>query len=181
MRCCGSTNRACNGCSPICCSTAATPPRQQIAFTLWPDTNEEQALKNLRTLLTRLRQTQPELDRFLEVGVYALHWRPDAPCSLDVAGFEAACADAVAAAQRGETDAAIAAYGHAVQLYTGDLTPGWYDEWIVPERERLRQTYLDALEQLAYLLEPRGACATRWAMPSSCSAPTRSTRQAIAS
>ena len=131
-------------------------PRQQIAFTLWPDTNEEQALKNLRTLLTRLRQTQPELDRFLEVGPYALHWRPDAPCSLDVADFEAACAAAVAAAQRGETAAAIAAYEDAVQLYMGDLTPGWYDEWIVPERERLRQTYLDALEQLARLLEHAG-------------------------
>lgn len=80
--------------------------RQEIAFTLWPDTNEEQALKNLRTLLTRLRQTQPELERFLDVGVYGLHWRPDAPCSLDVAGFEAACAAAVVAAQRGETAAA---------------------------------------------------------------------------
>ena len=43
-----------------------------------------------------------------------------------------------------------------MQLYTGDLTPGWYDEWIVPERERLRQTYLDALEQLARLLEHAG-------------------------
>jgi DNA-binding SARP family transcriptional activator len=131
-------------------------PRQQIAFTLWPDTNEEQALKNLRTLLTRLRQTQPELERFLEMGAYALHWRPDAPCSLDVAGFEAACAEAVAAAQHGETAAAIAAYTHAVQLYTGDLTPGWYDEWIVPERERLRQLHLDALEQLARLLDQAG-------------------------
>ncbi len=129
--------------------------RQEIAFTLWPDTNEEQALKNLRTLLTRLRQTQPELERFLDVGVYGLHWRPDAPYNLDVAGFEAACA-AAAAAQRRETAAAIAAYGHAVQLYTGDLTPGWYDEWIVPERERLRQLYLDALEQLARLLEHAG-------------------------
>lgn len=43
-----------------------------------------------------------------------------------------------------------------MQLYTGDLTPGWYDEWIVPERERLRQSYLDALEQLARLLEHAG-------------------------
>ena len=56
--------------------------RQEIAFSLWPDTNEEQALKNLRILLTRLRQTQPELERFLDVGMYGLHWRPDALYNL---------------------------------------------------------------------------------------------------
>ncbi len=76
-------------------------PRQQIAFTLWPDTNEEQALKNLRTLLTRLRQSLPDLDRYLETSTYALQWRPDAPCHLDVASFEDACAAAVDAKQRG--------------------------------------------------------------------------------
>ncbi|MFO7634640.1 MAG: hypothetical protein R6W76_18975, partial [Caldilinea sp.] len=42
-------------------------PRQQIAFTLWADINEKQALKNLRTLLTRLRQTVPELGQYVEV------------------------------------------------------------------------------------------------------------------
>ena len=42
--------------------------RQQIAFTLWPDTPDEQALKNLRTLLTRLRQALPDVDRFLDIS-----------------------------------------------------------------------------------------------------------------
>ena len=66
--------------------------RQQIAFTLWPDTPDEQALKNLRTLLTRLRQALPDVDRFLDISTYALRWRLDSPFSLDVADFEAACA-----------------------------------------------------------------------------------------
>ena len=154
--------------------------RQQVAFTLWPDTNEEQALKNLRTLLTRLRQSLPDLDRYLETSTYALHWRPDAPCHLDVASFEDACAAAVEARQHGQPGAAIAAYEHAAARYTGDLTPGWYDEWLVPERERLRDLHQDALEQLAICWHRRAARARRSAMPSSCCAPTRSTRRPTA-
>lgn len=126
-------------------------PRQQIAFTLWPDTNEEQALKNLRTLLTRLRHTLPDLDQYVETTPYALQWRQDAPCQLDVVAFEAACAEGMQADRRQQADVASTAYARAAQLYTGDLTPGWYDEWLVPERERLRQMFLDALERLAVL------------------------------
>ena len=33
------------------------------------------------------------------------------------------------------------------------MLPGCYDEWILPERERLRQAFLGALEQLILLLE----------------------------
>jgi hypothetical protein len=72
-----------------------------------------------------------------------------------VADFEAACAQAVAAEQYGRSAEAIAAFKTAADLYTGDLLPGWYDEWLAPERERLRQAYLDALERLAALLEQR--------------------------
>ena len=34
--------------------------RQQLAFLFWPDSTDQQALKNLRTLLTRLRQALPD-------------------------------------------------------------------------------------------------------------------------
>jgi len=131
-------------------------PRQQIAFTLWADTNEKQALNNLRTLLTRLRQTLPDLDRYVETTPYALQWRQDAPFRLDLVDFEAAYAEGMQADRLQRADAAITAYARAAQLYTGDLTPGWYDEWLMPERERLRQMYLDALERLAVLLAQLG-------------------------
>ena len=131
-------------------------PRQQIAFALWPDTNDEQALKNLRTLLTRLRQSLPDLDRYLDAGTYAIQWRHDAACELDVASFETAHATALEAKQRGQIDTEIAALERAAALYNGDLTPGWYDEWLVPERERLRDLHQAALEQLADLLAQTG-------------------------
>src|SRR5690606_34218657 len=96
------------------------------------------------------------LDRYLETSTYALQWRHDAPCHLDVARFEDACTAAAGARQHGQHGAAITAYERAVALYTGDLTPGWYDEWLVPERERLRDRYQSALEELCRLLAEAG-------------------------
>ncbi len=64
--------------------------RQHLAFLFWPDTSETQALTNLRNLLYKLRHVLPEPDHFLVQDNQALQWRPDAPCTLDVADFEAA-------------------------------------------------------------------------------------------
>jgi DNA-binding SARP family transcriptional activator len=41
----------------------------------------------------------------------------------------------------------------ALSIYQGDLLPACYDDWIVPERERLRQQCLTARRKLAHLLE----------------------------
>ena len=72
----------------------APHPRQHLAFLLWPDTTEAQAHTNLRTLLHRLRRAQPEADHFLHVDAQTLHWRADAPWTLDVVDFERAVAQA---------------------------------------------------------------------------------------
>ncbi len=131
---------------------AAPVSRQQLAFAFWPDTTDQQALKNLRTLLTRLRRALPDTDRYVTVSPQTLHWRPDAPIDLDVTGFEAAIAQA-AAQERGEADQVTQALAAAVAAYTGDLLPDCYDDWILPVRERLHQAYGDALEQLVLALE----------------------------
>ena len=39
---------------------------------------------------------------------------------------------------------------------SGDLLPGWYDEWLQDEREELRQARLHALEVLARALSAAG-------------------------
>ena len=100
--------------------------RQQIAFTLWPDTPDEQALKNLRTLLTRLRQALPDVDRFLDTSPYALRWRQDAPFDLDVADFEAALRGSRSRRAARRSAEAIAALETAVSRY------GWRPAaWLV--------------------------------------------------
>ncbi|MDR7555822.1 MAG: BTAD domain-containing putative transcriptional regulator [Armatimonadota bacterium] len=124
--------------------------RQRIAFVVWPDSTEAQALTNLRRELHHLRRALPNAERFLDVEGKVLRWRTDAPFTFDVAEFEdtLACAYATQPPARGKLEEAVA-------LCHGDLLPECYDEWILPERERLRQRYHKALEDLAEALEYR--------------------------
>ncbi|MCU0502883.1 MAG: 6-hydroxy-D-nicotine oxidase, partial [Anaerolineae bacterium] len=131
-----------------------TLSRQHLAFIFWPDSSEKQAFANLRKLLYLLRQALPAIDRCLALTVETVAWQSDAAFTLDVADFEAAL-------QRGETSdspaAKIAACEEALALYRGDLLPGFYDDWILVERERLRTLYAGALTKLAELYEAQRA------------------------
>jgi DNA-binding SARP family transcriptional activator len=117
--------------------------RQRLAFLFWPDSPEAQAQTNLRTLVHRLRRALPDSGHFLAVDGHTLHWREDAPYTLDVETFEAAAAE----------DAPLPLLRQAADLYTGDLLPGCYEAWIEPARERLRQLFVRALERAATHLE----------------------------
>ena len=118
-------------------------PRQHIAFLFWPESSEKQALSNLRTLYTRLRKSLPQADLFVQGNTKTLQWRLDAPFTLDVAEFETAVSTANTTNE----------WQTAVNLYHGTLLPGWYEEWLTPERERLQQAFLQANETLIKLLE----------------------------
>jgi len=124
--------------------------RTHLAMLLWPDSTDAQAHTNLRHLVYRLRRNLPHVDSFLHIDKQTLLWRSDAPWTLDVADFERAIAQAEQAQSKTETQKALET---AVELYQGDLLPGNYDEWIVSERERLRQLFLRTLERLIVLLE----------------------------
>ncbi len=132
---------------------AAPISRQQLAFLFWPDSTDRQALKNLRTSLTRLRHALPDADQFIDVSAQTVQWRPHAPFHLDVAEFEMAVAQAAAAQEAADDAGAESALTAAVAVYTGELLPDCYDDWILPLRERLHQVYGDALERLVLLLE----------------------------
>jgi DNA-binding SARP family transcriptional activator/predicted ATPase len=130
--------------------------RQQVAFLFWPDATEAQARNNLRQLLHQLRQMLPAAERFLRVDATSLQWSADTPFRVDVALFERALGRAGEAATRHDRDEERAALQEAESLYRGALLPGCYDDWIVPERERLHQAYSQALEQLLRLCELQG-------------------------
>ena len=131
----------------------APQQRQHLAFLFWPDTTEAQARNNLRQLLHQLRQAFPTVEQFLSADTHTLHWHPVTPFHLDVAAFEQALTLADAATQRNDQHALQASLEQADGLYRGELLPGCYDEWILPERDRLRQSHLQALEQLLRLFE----------------------------
>src|SRR6266566_731200 len=130
--------------------------RQHLAFLFWPDTTEAQARNNLRQLLHQLRQAFPAVEQFLSADAHLLHWHPVTTCHLDVAEFEQTLTLADAAARRNDQHALQDALEQADNLYRGELLPGCYDEWILPERDRLRQRHLQVLEQLLRLVEVQG-------------------------
>jgi DNA-binding SARP family transcriptional activator/predicted ATPase len=130
--------------------------RQHLAFLFWPDTTETQARNNLRQLLHQLRQAFPPVEHFLSTDTHTMHWHPVTPFHLDVAEFEQALTLADAAIRRNDQHTLQNALEQADSLYRGELLPGCYDEWILPERERLRQRHLRALEQLLRLFDAQG-------------------------
>jgi DNA-binding SARP family transcriptional activator len=123
---------------------------------LWPDSTDAQAHTNLRQLIHRLRHSLPQADQFVRIEKQTLQWQPTASWTLDVADFERVLAQAEEAEQTQDRTAIRQALEQAVEVYHGDLLPSCYDEWILPERERLRQLLLRALERLILLREREG-------------------------
>jgi len=118
--------------------------RPYVAGLLWLETPEERASANLRSSLWRLNRPGPRL-----VEATNMQLRLDPTVHVDVR-------DTVAVAQQllGEPDA------DPIELdpstLTGELLPDWYDDWVLLERERLRQLSLHALEALGERLLSAG-------------------------
>jgi len=126
--------------------TGVPQSRAHVAFLFWPDSTEGQARTNLRHVLYRLRGAVPDPNAFLHADAKSLWWRPDDQ-------FYTALAQAEQASVGSDPSAARAPLEQAIALYRGELLPSCYDDWILPERERLREAYLGATEQLVQILE----------------------------
>src|SRR5262249_43485914 len=125
--------------------------RSHLAFLLWPDSTDAQAHTNLRNLIHKLRQALPDVDAFLRLDRQTLTWQTTSPrisWTLDVQEFEEALAQA-----DGVGSSSRHALELAVKRYRGDLLPSCYDEWILPDRDRLRQALFNALGRLIELQE----------------------------
>ena len=124
--------------------------RKQLAFTFWAETSEEQSRTNLRNLFHHLRKAFPEISLYLTTEGQTLRWKTDIAFELDVTQFRSALAKAKATR---EDTVRIEYLREAINLYRGELLPGYYEDWLLTQREELHQAFLNALEQLAALLE----------------------------
>ena len=99
------------------------------------------ALSRLRNAL-RVREDSPRLI-LVEVGEYRLD---SARFTIDVDEFDSALAKArVAPNAKNRAEW----YERATSLYRGEYMQNLYYEWVFPERRRLTQSYLGALQELA--------------------------------
>jgi DNA-binding SARP family transcriptional activator len=119
--------------------------RSRLAGSLWPETTEMRALASLRTAIWRANQTAPGL-------VDSAHDSVDlaADVEVDVARLVQTAHDVM----DGRATAGID--GPALRYVEGDLLPDWNDDWLVVDRERLRQLRLHVLETLAGQLALQG-------------------------
>ena len=112
--------------------------RRVAAGVLWPVGNDVRAAGNLRSALWRLRGAGIDL---IEGDNYTLSLQSGTVIDLDVV-----CAWAARLIEgRAQADDLDTAAWRSNAL---ELLPGWYDDWVVFERERLRQRVLHGLESL---------------------------------
>ena len=128
-------------------------PRERLASLFWPDSEEAQSRTNLRQALHLLRRALPEHDRYLQSETRTVRWRDDAPLSSDLTELDELLARAADARQTSRTADERQALEAAIAVYGDGLLPSCEDEWILPERDRLREAFLRAVERLADLLE----------------------------
>jgi DNA-binding SARP family transcriptional activator len=128
-----------------CVSLAVRPSRAAVAGQLWPEVPEGQAQRNLRSALWRLHRAVPDL---VEVSPLAVSLSPGV--TVDVHDL-VTWAEQVLDPAAGLPDRTIGPAGER-----GELLPGWYEDWVLLERERLRQLRLHAYEVLARRLTRAG-------------------------
>jgi len=118
-------------------------PRSLVAGSLWAESGDQRAFGNLRSALWRLRRVS---DLLVESDHQAL-----AIASLVKVDLRAAIESARDLETRSDADSELP----PIDMFTSDLLPGWYDEWVLVDRERHRQRSLHALEQLSVRLLER--------------------------
>lgn len=126
-------------------SLCGRPGRSAIAGQLWPDVPEEHAHGSLRSALWRVQKAVPGL--------------------VEASGGALGLTDGVRVDVREFTDWARRVLDpHTVAdgigapdvAFPGELLPGWYDDWVLIARERLRQLRAHAFEVLADKLADAG-------------------------
>ncbi|HLI97555.1 MAG TPA: BTAD domain-containing putative transcriptional regulator [Candidatus Baltobacteraceae bacterium] len=116
--------------------------RESVAFALWPDEPEEQAMANLRRALYLCQHALPPGTQWLLADRKSIAWNDDAPYRLDVADYDRFIA-------AGRT-------AQALELYAGELLKPFDDEWVQELRAHYHNLQEHALTQTIAQLNDAG-------------------------
>jgi DNA-binding SARP family transcriptional activator/predicted ATPase len=128
--------------------------REKLAGLLWGDKPETRAKANLRKSLSSLRKLSEDA---LIITRQTVAFNHDGDYWLDVEIFESALAEDDPAPQE------LQPLRDAAELYRGEFLAGFsvrqavaFEEWVLAERERLRQLAIQALHRLSEALSAQG-------------------------
>lgn len=137
-------------------------PREVLIEMLWPEAPPEAGRDRLSTALASLRrQLEPPgvpANSVLIADRASIQLNPRI-CSTDTAEFESALHSAEHSGASGEAAVSsqkISSLRRGVDLYRGDLLPGYYEDWNLRERVRLQNACLQAVRRLVALLKEAG-------------------------
>jgi DNA-binding SARP family transcriptional activator len=108
--------------------------RSELSGCLWPDSSEQRALGRLRTQLWRVNQAVPDVFECTN-GVVAL--RADAEVDVH---------DLLRRGRQVLNGALVSDVELRALCERGELLPGWGDDWLLTDRERVRQVWLHVCE-----------------------------------
>ena len=141
----------------LACHRRRAFSRDHLAGLLWPEREPDSARHALRQAVYNLRSKLPEADPILLISNQEIGLHPQADCWVDVEAFEEALHRG---AERATDPQQLSA---AVQLYRGELLAGFFvkdspdfEDWLVAEQVRLRDTAVEALRQLVDSYRRRG-------------------------
>ena len=123
--------------------------REKLAGLLWPDSTEENARDYLRHGLWKLRKaiegklSKGDVTSYILADDISVSFNSEAPYTLDATTIEKIDVE------RASTDELM----EALSFYEGELLPGFYDEWVVLEREHLQAVFEKKMECLVYHLQ----------------------------
>lgn len=127
--------------------------REELAELLWPEVAPETGRNRLKQALASLRRQFEPPDTpagsVLAATRSTITLCPDAIVT-DVSEFRRYIKEGRSHADAPRRKAAIEA---ALDRYAGELLPGWYEDWVLAERDLLAAEYQDALTRLMALQE----------------------------
>lgn len=137
-------------------------PREVLAALLWGDHSESRARSCLSTALWRLRSVLepdgvPRGTYLVTTPANDIGFNSASPHWLDVEVFEEKVCQMVSHPVDGVDAAAVTELEKALELYTAELLEGFYDDWALRERERLRMLHLNSLAYLMRYHRDHGA------------------------
>lgn len=131
-------------------------PREVLTEMLWPDADTRPGRHRLSMALSSLRnQLEPPdvpSNSVLLADRFHIQLNP-AAIVTDVALFETALRSAATTPSAADREHTL---GGAVRLWGGPLLDGYYEDWILAERERLQEQFFQTAGQLMALQEQAG-------------------------